>query len=150
MRFQGDARPPLNFPARRLVSRGCRLPLDVPVFALRLRPDCHRRDMDRHRCSPLGVRHEGHIPGRRDGRNLDQAARTVENWLANQADFAVDLVEDADALRQVGVLTRAGAPSDEVNQAVRCARQLGWEWPPIALLLGETREQARQQLHDEQ
>jgi hypothetical protein len=106
--------------------------------------------MDRHRYSSLGVHHEGHLPDRRDEWNLDQAARTVENWLASQADPAVDLVEDADELRQVGVLARAGAPSDEVDQAVRRARQLGWEWAPIALLLGETREQARQRLHDEQ
>ena len=102
--------------------------------------------MDWHRYSALGARHKEHIPGQRDQRNLDQAARTVEDWLAVQALAEPGLVDDADELRQVGVLARAGVSSDEVNQAVRRARQHGWGWAPIAVLLGETREQARQRL----
>jgi len=102
--------------------------------------------MDWHRYSTLGVRHGGHVPGQRDERNLEQASRTVEDWLETQALADPGVVDDADDLRQVGVLARAGAPANEVNQAVRYARQQGWDWAPIALLLGETREQARQRL----
>jgi hypothetical protein len=102
--------------------------------------------MDWHRYSALGNRHGGQVPGERNGRNLEQAARSIEDWLETQALADADLVDDADELRQVGVLARAGAASDELNQAVRRARQHGWGWAPIALLLGETREQARQRL----
>jgi len=102
--------------------------------------------MDRHRYSALGVGHGGHVPDQRDEPNLEQAARTVEDWLETQALGEPGVLDDADELRQVGALARAGAPSDEVNLAVRRARQHGWGWAPIALLLGETREQARQRL----
>jgi hypothetical protein len=102
--------------------------------------------MDWHRYSALGNRHGGQASGQRNGRNLEQAARSIEDWLETQALADADLVDDADELRQVGVLARAGVASDELNQAVRRARQHGWGWAPIALLLGETREQARQRL----
>jgi hypothetical protein len=75
-----------------------------------------------------------------------RAASTVEDWLASQTRAETGDVDDGDELRQVGVLARAGATSGEVNQAVLRARQHGWDWAPIALLLGETREQARQRL----
>ena len=102
--------------------------------------------MDWRRYSALGAHPEGHVPGHGSERNLVQAATPVEDWLASQTRAETGLVDDADELRQVGVLARAGAPSDEVNQAVPRARQNGWGWAPIALLLGETREQSRQRL----
>jgi hypothetical protein len=102
--------------------------------------------MDLHRYSALGLRRRGRVPSQRDGRSLEHAARTVEDWLATQDLEQPGIVDDADSLRQVGVLARAGAPDTELNRAVRFARQQGWGWAPIALLLGESRDQARRRL----
>jgi hypothetical protein len=102
--------------------------------------------MNRQRWSAQGTCQRLHVPGQRDIRTLEQAARTIEDWIEAQAATETELVDDADELRQVGALARAGAPEHEVNWAVRRARQHGWGWAPIALLLGETREQARQRL----
>jgi hypothetical protein len=105
--------------------------------------------MDQHRYSALRARLGGQVPGQRHERNLEEAARTVEDWLETQtSDPGLGFDSDADAedLRRISALARAGAPEDEVNQAVRRARQHGWAWAPIALLLGETRDQARQRL----
>ena len=105
--------------------------------------------MDRHRHFALRARFGGHVPAQRDGRTLEQAANTVEDWLETQtSDPALGVDPDAHAedLRRIGALARAGAPEHEVNQAVRRARQHGWGWAPIAILLGETRDRTRQRL----
>jgi hypothetical protein len=78
--------------------------------------------------------------------NLERAAETIEDWLEAHDPDDSNVVDDADDLRQVGILARAGAPEEELNRAVKLARERGWSWAPIALLLGETREQARQRL----
>lgn len=102
--------------------------------------------MNLDRVFTRGTHHERSVPAQPGNRNLEQAAKTVEDWLETQAVDEIGLIDNADELRQVGVLARSGAPTEELNRAVRCARQHGWGWAPIALLLGESREQARQRL----
>jgi hypothetical protein len=98
--------------------------------------------MDWHHYPVRGLRRGKCIPGQRDGRNLEQAARTVEDWLATQELEQPGILDDADALRRIGALARARASEAELDRAVRLGRQQGWGWAPIALLLGESREEA--------
>lgn len=79
---------------------------------------------------------------------LNRAAEVIEDWLDTQEVDGAELGEDAIAeLRRVGELARCGAPKAELDAAVRTAREAGWSWAPIALLLDETREQAGQRVN---
>jgi hypothetical protein len=75
---------------------------------------------------------------------LERAAAAIEDWLDAQApDSASSTEEDADDLRRISTLARAGASEAEMARAVAEARETGWSWGPIAVLLGQTRAQVR-------
>jgi hypothetical protein len=75
---------------------------------------------------------------------LEQAADAVERWLSAQDAGDPELAEaDVEDLWAVSGLAMAGAPEAEVADAVRRARQSGWSWLPIALLLGISRPEAK-------
>ena len=70
---------------------------------------------------------------------LEHAAEVVEDWLDAQDIDAPEMVtRDEDALWRVNALALAGAPEAVLDDAVCSARQSGWGWSPIAMLLGET------------
>lgn len=89
------------------------------------------------------------IPVQRDraGRDrrerLERGAEAVERWLDVQSADDDEMDIDAEYLRRVGELAIAGAPEPELVEAVRQAREIGWSYGPIALLLGIDRPEAR-------
>jgi len=86
--------------------------------------------------------------GHRGRVDLNRASEVIEDWLDTQEMDGVELCEDAiDELRRVGELARCGAPRSELDAAARTAREAGWSWAPIALLLGETKEHARKRVN---
>jgi hypothetical protein len=80
------------------------------------------------------------IPRQRDRRTIEQATATVEDWLDAQTVDEPDL--DVEVLDRVSELVLAGATEEQVAEQVLLARQAGWSWAPISMLLGVTREQA--------
>jgi hypothetical protein len=82
------------------------------------------------------------IPRQRGRVELERAALAVEDWLDTQAgDDDIDV--DADCLRRISELAIADAPESAVAQAVDQAREAGWGFAPIAMLLGLTPRDAR-------
>lgn len=82
------------------------------------------------------------IPRQRGRLELERAASAVEDWLDAQAgDDDIDV--DADCLRRISELAIADAPESAVAQAVEQAREAGWGFAPIAMLLGLTPLDAR-------
>ena len=86
----------------------------------------------------------GWVPDPAAHDKLERAASAIEDWLDAQApDGASGTDEEADDLRRISTLARADAPEAELARAVATARETGWSWGPIALLLGQSRAQAR-------
>jgi len=80
-----------------------------------------------------------------DRKRLERAARVVEEWLTLQereADRDPDL--DGDDLLEVSALVLAEAPDAQLRAAVYRARDEGWGWGPIAMLLGQSAQQAKE------
>jgi hypothetical protein len=79
---------------------------------------------------------------------LELAAEKVERWLAamgfDDVDGTTSMDGDnpSDNLRAINALARAGAPDDELADAVNLARDSGWSWSPIAMVLGVSRQEA--------
>jgi hypothetical protein len=73
----------------------------------------------------------------------DQEPRTgfIDGWLdpPRHDDAGADV--DGDYLRAIAALDTAGAPEREVINAVKAAKDNGWSWTPIAMVLGTTRRQ---------
>lgn len=73
----------------------------------------------------------------------DQEPRTgfLGGWLdpPRHDDASEDV--DGDYLRAIAALDTAGAPERELINAVKAARDNGWGWTPIAMVLGMTRRQ---------
>jgi hypothetical protein len=81
------------------------------------------------------------IPRQRNRGSLERAAAKIERWLDTQDP---DLFDDVDELWRISDLALAGASDEEIDSAVYKARQRGWQWNPIALLLDESVEEARE------
>jgi hypothetical protein len=89
------------------------------------------------------------VPSRSDAGRLERAVAVLDDWLdAHDTGDGGLADDDAEELRRVGELAAAGAPEDELNRAVRAAREHGWGWRPLALLLGETPDRTRARLRD--
>lgn len=74
---------------------------------------------------------------------LERAADAVEQWLDALDLDDPDVIDvDGENLRRVSALALAGAPETELAAAVRVAREGGWGWSPIAMLLGTDRKAA--------
>lgn len=73
----------------------------------------------------------------------------IENWL--EAQDLTDLgggefdEEAIDALYAISRLAVADAPTHDLADAVRQARAAGWDWTPIAMLLGMPVAEAHRQ-----
>jgi len=75
---------------------------------------------------------------------LERAAADAEAWL-DSLDPATTPAEDAADLRRVGLALRGAAAAEtELADAVAAARQHGRSWGDIALVLGVSRQAARQ------
>lgn len=86
------------------------------------------------------------VSGQRNHRALHHASEIVNDWLDLQ-DEDSELVDEAeDELRNVSVLALAHAPTSELNDAVRRAREVGWGWGPIATLLCEPPADTRRRM----
>jgi hypothetical protein len=74
------------------------------------------------------------------------ASAVIEDWLSAQEpeDPAV-IDEDADDLGRISALARRSASVPELAEAARGARQNGWSWEPIAVLLGQAAAEVRAQ-----
>ncbi|HZZ51951.1 MAG TPA: hypothetical protein VFE65_34075 [Pseudonocardia sp.] len=83
------------------------------------------------------------IPRQRNRSSLERAAQKIERWLDTQDP---DLLDDVDELWRVSDLALAGAGDDEIDAAVCKARQRGWQWNPIAVLLDESVEQTQERV----
>ncbi|WP_028936498.1 hypothetical protein [Pseudonocardia spinosispora] len=103
--------------------------------------------MSERRTNGIGILIPG-FPRQRDRESLEYGADAVEVWLdaVGASDEPPALDDDADDLRRISELALSGACEAEVTDAVRAARASGWGWAPIARLLGETRDEARQRL----
>lgn len=74
---------------------------------------------------------------------LERAADAVEKWLDALDLDDPDMVDvDGENLRRVSALAVSRAPEPELAGAVRTARESGWGWSPIAMLLGMDRKAA--------
>jgi hypothetical protein len=75
---------------------------------------------------------------------LECAGEKLERWLdalgMDDADGTVD--NDGDNLRVINALAIQGATEAELRDAVTTARESGWSWSPIAMVLGTTRQAA--------
>lgn len=75
---------------------------------------------------------------------LEQAANDAEAWL-DSLDPAVTPAEDPTDLRRVGLALRELADKQrEVDEAVAAARANGRNWGEIGLVLGVSRQAARE------
>jgi len=82
------------------------------------------------------------VPRTRD--ELERAAAQAETWL-DSLDPAVVPAEDPADLRWVGLALRGLAEKQrEVDEAVAAARTNGRSWAEIALVLGISRQAARE------
>jgi hypothetical protein len=81
------------------------------------------------------------IPRQRNRGSLERAAQKIERWLDSQDP---DLLDDVDELWRVSDLALAGASDEEIDSAVCKARQRGWQWNPIAVLLDESVEKTQE------
>jgi len=75
---------------------------------------------------------------------LEQAATDAETWL-NSLDPAATPAEDPTDLRRIGLALRDLADDQrEVDEAVAAARGNGRSWGEIGLVLGTSRQAARE------
>lgn len=75
---------------------------------------------------------------------LDQAARDAEAWL-DSLDPAETPAEDPRDLRRIGLAVKdVAAAEKELADAVAAAREAGRSWGEIALVLGVSKQAARQ------
>jgi hypothetical protein len=70
---------------------------------------------------------------------LNQNTGVLEDWLDVRSfdDPGPDV--DGDYLRAISALALVDAPEAELVDAVKRAREIGWGWTPIAMVLGTTR-----------
>ena len=91
------------------------------------------------------------IPRPRHIHALERGASAVADWLDAQngpsegAESDTDTPDEQD-LWSISVLALRGASDTEVASAIRDARQAGWGWTPIALLLAESPHDARRRV----
>lgn len=72
-----------------------------------------------------------------------RAADTIDRWLdALDPDDPGAVEADGEYLREINSLSAGGAPEADLGRAVDTARECGWSWAPIAVVLGTTREDA--------
>ncbi|CAN5580440.1 hypothetical protein BH24ACT13_BH24ACT13_08420 [soil metagenome] len=75
---------------------------------------------------------------------LEQAASAAEAWLES-LDPRMSPAENPSDLRRIGLVLRALADEQrEVDEAVAAARQNGRSWGEIGLVLGVSRQSARE------
>lgn len=75
---------------------------------------------------------------------MDQAAQEVEQWL-DQLDPATMPAEDTSDLRAIGLaVLERNRNEQRITEAVRRARDNGQSWGQIAMVLGVTRQSARE------
>ena len=80
----------------------------------------------------------------RTRRELERAANDAEAWL-NALDPDTSTAEDPEDLRRIGLALRALADQQrEVDEAVASARAHGRSWAEIGMILGITRQAARE------
>jgi 16S rRNA U516 pseudouridylate synthase RsuA-like enzyme len=70
----------------------------------------------------------------------DQCAGVLEDWLDVQSFDGASADVDGDYLRAISALALVDAPEAELAEAVKRAKEHGWSWTPIALVLGTTRK----------
>jgi hypothetical protein len=91
------------------------------------------------------------IPRQRDARRDEQALRravtVIGDWLEMQDPDDPAAVENVEELWRISRLALAGAPEAALDDAVRRARQCGWEWAPMAVLLAEPAERTRERVN---
>ena len=73
--------------------------------------------------------------------DVNQRVGVLEDWLDVQSFDGPSADIDGDYLRAITVLALVEAPEAELADAVKRARENGWSWTPIALVLGTTRKQ---------
>ena len=84
------------------------------------------------------------IPRQRDIHACERGAEVLADWLD-----ALDALEqglgepDEQDLWSISDLALGGASDTEIAHAIRQARQGGWSWAPIALLLAESPQYTR-------
>jgi MoxR-like ATPase len=72
--------------------------------------------------------------------DLNQRAGVLEDWLDVQSSDGASADVDGDYLRAISALALVDAPEAELAEAVKRAKEHGWSWTPIALVLGTTRK----------
>ena len=96
------------------------------------------------RAAPVRDRAGHDVPTGVRRAQLERAIEPVEEWLdAQNAGDSCGIVSDPDDLWRISALALAGAPEVELARAVDQARDTGWEWGPIAMLLGHSTREAR-------
>ena len=87
------------------------------------------------------------IPRQRDSHALEHGAAAVADWLEAHEGTEQGLGEpDEQDLWSISDLALGGASDIEIAHAIREARQGGWSWGPIALLLAENPEHTRRRV----
>jgi hypothetical protein len=78
------------------------------------------------------------VPGQRDAAIPARIAEAVDDWIDAQDAGKVDVerLRGTDLCR-IRSLVLAGAPRDQLDEAVRRAERHGWGRAPIAVVLGE-------------
>jgi hypothetical protein len=81
-----------------------------------------------------------HFPRQRDAAIPARIAEAVDDWIDAQDAGKVDVEQlRGKDLCLIRSLVLAGAPRDELDEAVRRAERRGWGRAPIAVVLGESR-----------
>jgi hypothetical protein len=73
--------------------------------------------------------------------DLNQITGVLEDWLDVRSFNEPGADVDGDYLRAISALALVRAPETELVDAVKRAREVGWSWTPIAMVLGTTRKQ---------
>jgi hypothetical protein len=71
---------------------------------------------------------------------LDRNTGVLEDWLDVRSFDDPGVDGDGDHLRVISALATVGAPEAELADAVKRAKEIGWSWTPIAMVLGTTRK----------
>jgi hypothetical protein len=85
----------------------------------------------------------GMPPTQETQEQLGRAGDAIDRWLdALDPDDPDAADTDGDLLRDINALSIKGAPDDQLTRAVDAARECGWAWAPIAMVLGTSRRDA--------